>query len=289
MSKKTMIGFLATAALVYLVVIGFMYIFQRHMMHFPNRTRPDPAAYGVQDNVQIVRVTTADGLKLEGWYFAPQDRDKPVIVNFHGNAWNIAERLPKMAGFIRAGYGVLLAEYRGYGGNPGKPTEEGLYVDARAYLKWLREMEGVSPAHIIFYGESLGTGVALQMAAEQSQRKEPVSAVVLEAPYSSVVDVAQSRYFFAPVRWLIKDHYKSTEKIDRVKAPILFLHGTKDRTIPIRFARKLFEFAEEPKTFVTLEGAAHNDLYDYGAETHVLDFLSRIDFSVTKSVEKEEL
>ncbi len=272
-------GFLTTAALVYVIALGFMYFNQRNMMYFPATERPDPAAYGAQDVVEIVRVSTEDGLDLEGWYIAPSEPGKPVIVNFHGNAGHYGDRLGKMAGFVRAGYGLLLAEYRGYGGNPGTVSEQGLYQDARAYLDWLGEKD----VETVLYGESLGSGVAVQMATEHM-----VGAVVLEAPYSTIADVAQSIYFFMPVKWLMKDQYRSTDKIAAIKAPLLIVHGEKDSTIPIRFARKLYQAAVQPKTFVELENAAHNNIYEYGAERHILDFLSGIDFSATNSAEQQE-
>ncbi|GJL84682.1 MAG: alpha/beta hydrolase [Micavibrio sp.] len=278
MSAKV-VNFLAIIVVVYLLALLFMYFNQRGMMYFPATGRPDPATYGAQDVVEIVRVTTEDGLDLQGWYIAPQDQNKPVIVNFHGNAGHYGDRLPKMAGFVREGYGLLLAEYRGYGGNPGKITEQGLYQDARAYLDWLAKKD----VETVLYGESLGSGVVVQMATEHM-----VAAVVLEAPYSTIAEVAQSIYFYMPVKWLMKDQYRSTDKIAAIKASLLIVHGEKDGTIPIRFARKLFQAAVQPKRFVALESAAHNDVYDHGAERHILDFLSGIDFSVTNDAEQKE-
>lgn len=275
-------GFLTTAALVYVIALCFMYLNQRNMMYFPDQERPDPAAYGAENIVEIVRVTTQDGLDLEGWYIAPQAQNKPVIVDFHGNAGHYGHRLPKMAGFVRAGYGLLLAEYRGYGGNPGKISEQGLYDDARAYMDWLAA-KGLEQGQTVLYGESLGTGVAVQMATEHS-----VSAVVLESPYSSIAEVAQSIYFFMPVKWLMKDQFQSTGKIAAVKAPLLIIHGAKDTTIPIRFARKLYQAALQPKSFVALEEAGHNNIYEYGAEERILQFLSGNDFSVTNTKEQKE-
>lgn len=280
-----MTDFLTVLALAYLAVLAFMYFSQRNMLYFPEKTRPDPAAYGAQGLVEIVKVTTADGLALEGWYFPPANPGGLVIVNFHGNAARMADRLPKMAEFINKGYGVLLAEYRGYGGNPGTPSENGLYEDGQAYIRWLRE-RGIGPAQTVLYGESLGTGIAVQLATDHSEGA--YAAVILESPYSTLAEVAQSIYFYMPVKFLMKDQFRSIDKIAAIKAPLLIMHGGKDSTIPLRFARRLFQAAVQPKSFEVLDAAGHNDLYDHGAAALVLDFLKTPGFSVpdVKTIEE---
>jgi fermentation-respiration switch protein FrsA (DUF1100 family) len=229
--------------------------------------------------VQVAKVTTIDGLELEGWYL-PQG-NAPVILYFHGNASHYAARLPKVIDYLNAGYSVLLAGYRGYGGNPGTPTEQGLYDDARAYMEFL-ENQNIPPEKIILYGESLGTGVAVQIATEYK-----TGALVLEAPFSSTADVAQSIYPFVPVRYLMRDQYRSAAKIKNVEAPLLIIHGSQDRTIPMRFGQRLSEASREPRRFITLEKAGHNDLYDHGAAAHVLDFLKTIGLSSRSDVDPE--
>ncbi len=282
-----MTDFLTVLALAYLAVLAFMYFNQRNMLYFPDKNRPDPAAYGAQGMVEIARVTTKDGLALEGWYFPPLNPGGLVIVNFHGNAARMADRVQKMADFINGrGYGVLLAEYRGYGGNPGAPSEQGFYEDGRAYLDWLRE-KGIGPAQTVLYGESLGTGVAIQMATDQSEGA--YAAVILESPYSTLAEVAQSIYFYLPVKFLMKDQFRSIDKIAAIKAPLLIIHGAQDRTIPLRFARRLFQAAVQPKSFEVLDAAGHNDLYNHGAAALVLDFLKTPGFSVPEVKTIEEI
>lgn len=267
--KKAVMDVIAITALAYLCVLIFLSLNQRNMMYHPDTNRPDPAAYGAA-NVEVITVQTKDGLSLNGWFFPPVD-DKPTILYYHGNASNIANRYEKITHFLREGYGVLLAGYRGYGGNPGKPSEQGFYNDARAYISFLHEF-GISNDKIVIYGESIGSGVAVQMAAEQ----KPM-ALILEAPFTSIIDVAQSIYFYVPVKLLLRDRFDSLSKIGNVKAPLLIIHGTADKTVPINFGLTLSKEANPPKRFISITGAGHGDLYDYGAATHVLEFLGKIE------------
>lgn len=269
-TRKKLKSFFFKAITLYVSLCIFMFFYQRHMMYFPDKTRPNPVEAGVPD-VEILKVITQDGLDLEGWYFEPADSGKPVIVFFHGNAGNFAGRGYKVARYIKEGYGVLLAEYRGYGGNPGKPSEFGFYSDGRAYLDWLQKEKGVEAKKIVLYGESIGTGVVVQMASERD-----VAAVVLEAPYSAIIDIAREKYFFLPLSLLMRDQFRSRDRIGQVKAPLLFIQGGRDDVVPIKFGKKLFEAAHEPKTFITISQAGHNNLYEYGAGLHVLEFLSTI-------------
>ena len=164
---------------------------------------------------------------------------------------------------------MLLAEYRGYGGNPGTPSEEGFYADGRAALDFLAARE-VPAARIVLYGESLGTGVAVQLALERR-----VGAVVLEAPFTSAVDVGADIYPFLPVRLLARDRFDSIAKIAAIGAPLLVLHGEADKVVPVRFGRALLAAARQPKEGVFVPGAGHADLYQHGGAGIVLDFLAR--------------
>jgi fermentation-respiration switch protein FrsA (DUF1100 family) len=189
---------------------------------------------------------------------------------FHGAGVHIGYNGFKERLLLDGGYGVFACEYRGFAGNPGTPTDNGLYMDARAVMQWLKE-RGYSESKIVLYGESLGTGVAVQMATEYK-----VSAVVLEAPYSSTLEVAEYLYPFVPVRYLMKDNLDSLSKIGNAKAPLLIIHGTQDSLIPICFGRKLFDAASEPKTFIPVEGAEHPpDLYKRGAGKLILNWLDK--------------
>ena len=198
----------------------------------------------------------------------------PTILYFHGNAGNIGSRIDKIFPFSKAGYGILLAGYRGYGGNAGSPSEQGLLMDGRAALAFLAA-QGATSENIVLYGESLGTGVAVPMAVEAASSGAAVRALVLEAPFTSVVEVASSFYPIFPVRWLLKDRFDSAAIIARIGTPVFVYHGVKDTTIPIRFGRKLYDLAVDPKESLWVKGAGHNDLFAYEADLAVLEFLQR--------------
>jgi hypothetical protein len=212
---------------------------------------------------------TADGLDLVAWYHSPPNQNAPLIVLFHGNGGTIEIRAAKAKTYIGAGFGVLLPEYRGYGGNPGSPSEAGLYADGRAALAFAAA-QGIAPDRWILLGESLGTGVAVQMATEQR-----VAALVLEAPYTSIADVAQSDFPLLPVWWLVRDRFDSAEKIARVGVPLFVVHGERDGTIPVKFGRALFAAASEPKEAMWLPDAGHGVIGKHAVDVAVLDFLKR--------------
>ena len=265
--NKSFVTILIFITLFYTLSVVALFTMQRSMIYFPDKSRPAPVKGAV-----IAKVITQDQLLLEAWYFPASIPSKPVIVFFHGNAGNYGGRLFKAQHYIGAGYGVLLAEYRGYGGNSGSVSEHGLYNDGRAYIDWLVNEKSVQIDNIVLYGESLGTGVAVQMATEYD-----VAGVSLEVPFSSLVDVASNQYPFAPVKYLLKDRFMSIDKIAKINAPLLILHGHKDEVIPFKFARKLFNKAVEPKKITEFPKGGHNDLYDFNAHTHVLGFLAGID------------
>ncbi len=265
-----MLRYLAFGLVAYGAMVGGLYLVQRRLMYFPS---PDPAirepaAYGLPE-MKVVWLTTADGLRLLAWYRPPPAVERPVLVYFHGNAGHIGFRADKVRPYLDAGYGVLLLSYRGYSGNPGRPSEEGLYADGRAALNFLSH-EGVAPDRLVLYGESLGAGVALELA-----RGTPVAAVVLEAPFSSVADVAAHHFRFIPVRPLVRDRFENAAKIASTRAAVLVLHGEQDLVVPVRFARKLLAAAVEPKEARFFPQAGHDDLYDFGAAEAVTDFIGR--------------
>jgi uncharacterized protein len=255
----------------YALFTAAIYLAQRRMMYFPATFLPSPQDAGLK-NAQIVDLHTPDGLKLTSWYVpANNAAQHPTIVYFHGNAGNIAGRTFRIRQYLDAGYGILLVEYRGYGGNPGKPTEQGLYTDGRAAMDFLNN-QGVSPEDIVLFGESLGSGVAVQLATEYKTR-----ALVLEAPYTSAIDVAAEAYWFLPVRLMMKDRFDSLAKINKVHAPVLVLHGEHDRTIPVAHGRKLLSAAKDPRRGIFFEHGGHNDLPNHGSDSEVLKFLKEIE------------
>ena len=260
-------NFIIGCFLFYFLLCVALYFVQRTMIYFPDKTRPTPI-----EGAEVVNVTAKDGQNIQSWYFKGADPDKPVIIYFHGNAGHFGNRIYKAIHYIQAGYGVLLAEYRGYGGNAGPISEQGIYNDARAQINWLVEEKGINTGDIVVYGESIGSGPAVQMATEF-----PIHALVLETPFSSLYEIAAKRYFFLPVRLLLKDHYMNIEKIDSVNAPVLIIHGRRDNTIPFSSGKKLYNKANQPKKFIEIPQANHNNLYEFGAYKDVIDFLAGID------------
>ncbi len=250
----------------YATVTGAMFLGQRRLMYHPGPPPPPPAEVGLPEMAPVTLETT-DGLALLAWH-APARAGRATVVVFHGNAGNLAHRAPKARALIDAGYGVLLVAWRGFGGNPGAPSEDGLYEDGRAAFRFLAG-RGVAPARIVVYGESLGSGVAVQMATEYG-----IAAIILEAPFTSIVDVAARHYWYMPARWLLLDRFDSEAKIGAVAAPILVLHGLRDAVVPADLGRALFAAAPEPKVERLFEDGGHSDLYEHGAGEAVVAFLA---------------
>jgi hypothetical protein len=258
---------LGSALAAYGVLVAGLYVFQRHLLYFPDVRRPelgDLAVLGVRE----ITLKTGDGLSLLSWYLPPRD-GHPAIAYFHGNGGHIGYRAERLRWFARNGYGVLMAEYRGYGGNAGTPSESGLVADGAAALDFL-DGEGIAPNRLVIYGESLGSGVAVFLAAQRE-----VASLILEAPFTSVAEVAQHHYSFIPASALLRDRFDSRAKIGNVRVPILVLHGERDRVVPLRYGRALFDVAPDPKELWLSREAGHEDLVRYGALEAVLDFLRR--------------
>jgi fermentation-respiration switch protein FrsA (DUF1100 family) len=251
----------------YAALLGGLFFFQRQLLYFPDKTRPGLAGLE-QLGVREAILSTEDGLSLLSWYL-PGHPGRPVILYFHGNGGHVGYRVERLLRFAREGYGVLMPEYRGYGGNPGTPTETGFYADARAALDFL-EREGVAPNRLVLYGESLGSGVAVELATQHD-----VAALILEAPPTSVAEVAQHHFPYVPATRMVIDRFDLRSRIGKVRAPILFLHGERDRVVPIRYGRALFNAAPEPKEAWFAPAAGHEDLASYGALDVAVAFIDR--------------
>jgi fermentation-respiration switch protein FrsA (DUF1100 family) len=248
----TIKNILFIAVAVYAAILALLYLTQRRMMYVPDRSRIAPALAGFT-KAEAQEIRTQDGETLVAWYAEPAP-GKPVILYFHGNAGQLANRAQRFDRLTEDGTGLLALSYRGYGGSTGSPSENALVSDARLAYERLRS-SGIAPERIVLIGESLGTGVAVALAAEVK-----IAALVLEAPFSSTVDVAADIYWMFPVRLLMKDQFRSDLRISGVKAPLLVIHGTADRVIPLRFGERIYAMAHEPKTFVRAENAGHQPL-----------------------------
>lgn len=250
----------------YLLCLVIVFFTQRGLMYYPEPTPFRPADLGIEV-LSLVELQNENGDLIRHWYAPPADPRKPALVYFQGNAGDLGNRAHKYAPWLDKGYGLFLIGYRGYG-NPGKPTEDGLYADARQALFHLLDRVD-KPETIVLYGESLGTGLATQMALEF-----PIRGLILEAPFTSYPDVGAYHYPYLPVRWLALDRYDTISKIKAVKAPVLVIHGEADKTVPFEQGKTVFQAAPEPKTGFFPKPAGHGNLYDYGAGEAVEHFLS---------------
>jgi len=257
---------LLLAALGYAGVGASLYLGQRWLLFVPERMRISPADAGLPQAREIL-LDTADGERVIAWH-VPAQAGKPVILYFHGNGGSLSWRAERFRSMTTDGTGLVALSYRGYGGSTGSPSERGLMRDATAAYAFTASRYPVD--RIVLWGESLGTGVAIAAAAAH-----PVARVLLESPYTAVVDVAASMYWFMPVRWLMKDPFRADLSVAKLTVPVLVLHGEKDRVIPIRFAERLYDMIRAPKQFIRLPAAGHNDHDSFGAQHLVRPFIAR--------------
>src|SRR6201997_1071375 len=242
------------ALLGYVAFVALLYFTQRSLQYFPDRLRTAPAVAGLPEAQEVV-LDTADGERVIVWHVPPR-ADKPVVLYFHGNGGSLRGRVDRFRALTADGTGLLALSYRGYGGSSGAPTEAGLVNDALAAYAFTRARY---PAErIVLWGESLGTGVAVALAAHQ-----PVGHLILQSPFTSAADVGAQRYWFVPVGLLMKDQFRSDLRIGKVTAPVLVSHGDRDNIVPMALAERLYGLISAPKRFVRFAGIGHNDL---GAE-----------------------
>jgi fermentation-respiration switch protein FrsA (DUF1100 family) len=258
---------LIAAISVYCALCAFMYFAQRGLMYFPDRTRTAPADAGLPE-AKEEKLVTADGETILVWHIPPRDETKPVVVYFHGNGGALNLRAQRFARLALEGFGVVGVSYRGYGGSSGSPSEPGLIADGIAAYEFA--VKRYSAKRVALWGESLGTGVAVAVASEA-----PVAKLVLETPFTSAVDVGASVYPFLPVRWLMKDQFRSDLRIGSVKAPVLVLHGENDGVVPIRFGEKLYGMIASEKKFARFKAGQHYDLDRHGGLQATIEFLAR--------------
>jgi fermentation-respiration switch protein FrsA (DUF1100 family) len=240
---------LASLAFAYVLIVIALAAFQRRLQYFPDRRLTHLAQTGMRDGEEL-RITTTDGETLVAWFFLAKN-GLPLILYFHGNGGALVDRVPRFRMFTARGYGLLAVSYRGYGGSTGSPTQRGLMQDGDAAYREARA-RGYGGNRIVLMGASLGTGVATALAVSHE-----AAALVLEAPYLSALDVASTHYPFFPVRRLMLDQFRSDLAIRDVHIPVLMVHGEEDDVIPISSAKRLFELANESKTFVSVPDGGH--------------------------------
>ena len=257
--------FLISLLVGYGAIVALAYFAQRSLMYFPERTRTAPAAAGLPQAEEIALVTS-DGERVIAWHVAPRG-DKPVVLYFQGNGGALAWRVERFARIIADGTGLLALSYRGYGGSTGWPSEAGLLRDAEVAYAYAAAR--YPPERLVPYGESLGSGVAVALAAEHK-----VAKIILEAPFTSAVEIGAAAYPFLPVRLLMHDRFRSDQRIGKVTAPVLVLHGERDTVVPIAYGERLYALISAPKKFVRFREGHHSDLDSYGALAAVRDFLT---------------
>jgi uncharacterized protein len=256
---------LIVVSVAYACGLAVLFFVQRSFLFpVPTVVRTSPQEAGFPEAEEHV-LTTADGEKVIVWY-VPAQPGHPVILYFHGNGDFLAGFFGRFRALIADGTGIVALSYRGYAGSSGQPGERGLLLDAAAAYAFTAARYGADK--IVVWGFSLGTGVAVALATEHR-----IGKLILEAPYTSTADVAASVFWFAPVRLLMRDQFRSDQRIAQVKAPLLMMQGANDATIPIVLGERLFTLAHEPKQFVRFPEGGHNDLDNYGAVETARQFI----------------
>lgn len=271
--KSKIIKSLCTFIVFYLTLVGFFFFFQRDIQYSPRGRVYEISRYDLP-NFTEKTIIAEDDAKLLGWYSPPAPNQK-IILYFHGKGGNLADRAHKFKSFAKNGFGVLAITYRGYpGSGSDQTTENGLLLDAKAALKFLLDL-GYKSNDIIFFGESLGSGVALELAAMLPQSTKPFS-IVLESPFSSIASVAKNKYWFLPVDLILHDTFDSESFVKSISAPILILHGTNDKIVPYSEGQKLFAAINSQKKFVTVQNAGHLNFGDEFLIVEMIKFFNEI-------------
>ena len=259
--------FIFLSLIFYLLILLFMYIFQRTFMYHPNVKNTDQTT--VQFKYKEVYIESEKDIKLKSWY-SYLNPNKKTILFFHGNAGELGARTYKLNKFNDLDLNFLIISWRGFSGNNGKPTEQGLYKDAQKAVEWL-EKKGINKKDIVLYGESLGTGIAVELAT-----KSKYSGIILESPYTSMIDMGKRFYPFLPISVLQKDKYNSLKKLSMIKSPILVLHGKSDKLVPFYMGKKIYDAANEPKYYYFPEFDNHMMTYDQDMLKTLSNFVNEI-------------
>ena len=242
MNKKKMyiLSILGLVILIYLTITFVLYYSQRSLLYHPSEN--NYSGDNLMVSIDKVKILTDDNIELISWYHKKKDNYKTILF-LHGNAGSLENRIHKINHFNDMDVNFLIVAWRGFSGNKGKPTENGLYIDAKSAVKWLTN-KGVKEEDIIIYGESLGTGVGTEIAQNKN-----FAGIILESPFTSMVDAGADKYPIFPIRLLLKDKYESDKKIKNIKSPILIMHGEVDKIVPFWMGKKMYELANEPKYY----------------------------------------
>ena len=224
---------------IYFLILVFLYFYQRNLLYHPNENNYSEDKISV--DIEKVRIKTSDNIELLGWYHEKNLKDFKTLIFFHGNAGSLENRIHKLNHFRDMNINFLIIAWRGFSGNKGNPSEQGLYEDGKSAIDWLIK-KGVSEKNLILYGESLGTGVATHLAQNKN-----FAGVILETPFTSMIDAAKKFYPYIPVKLLLKDKFENYKKIKNINLPILIMHGEVDQLVPFSMGKKIYEIANKPK------------------------------------------
>ena len=262
--KMNILSILIALFVAYLILIVFIYFYQRKLLYHPSENN-----YLDETNLnhKIEKIYIQSDTELISWYYN-NNKNYKTILFFHGNAGRLDNRVYKLNELSKLNINYLIVAYRGFSGNQGKPSEIGIYKDSNAAKKWLNE-NGIKDTNIILYGESLGTAVAVDLAS-----KNNFAGMILESPFTSMIKLAKKYYPYLPVKILLKDKYDSENKLNKINAPILIMHGYKDKIVPFEMGKEMFNKSNSPK-------------YKYFNEVddHMMDYNSELIFSIKNFIE----
>ena len=258
-------NYIFAAVFLYLFFGLLLFIFQRRIIFNRSGHPGRPKDYNLFKTKEIL-IPTEDNIDLLSW-LQISDKNLPLLIYFHGNSFHIGDRAYRIQRYIDYKWNILLVSWRGFGGNKGIPTENNLYKDGEAVLKWVSKNTKFTKKQIVIYGESLGSGVAVELGI-----KYHFLSVVLESPFTSIPDIAKKRYKIYPTKFLVKDKFDNFSKIDKLKSPLLILSGKRDEIVPHNHSVRLLNKAKVKKKSVFIDEAIHNNLYDFGIEKDVIAF-----------------
>ena len=254
--------------LIYFSTLVSVYFFQRSLLYHPKENNYFGDKLIV--NIKKVTINTQDNIKLISWYHKKDINNYKTILFLHGNAGTLENRIHKINHFKNININFLIVAWRGFSGNLGIPTEQGLYEDAVSAVRWLKS-NGIEEKNIIIYGESLGTAVAVEIAQNKN-----FAGIILESPFTSMIDAGKAKYPFLPVKYLLKDKYESDKKIKNIKSPILVMHGEVDNLVPFYMGKKIYDLANEPKYFYFSKYDNHMMEYNEKLLKSLNDFINSL-------------
>ena len=260
--------FILSIIFIYLLVLIFLFFYQRNLLYLPNENNYSGDKIVV--DIKKVKIQTSDNIQLLGWYHEKNLKDYKTLVYFHGNAGSLENRIHKLNHFQDMNINFLIIAWRGFSGNNGKPTEQGLYEDGKSAIRWLVK-KGLNEKNLILYGESLGTGVAAHLAQNKNY-----AGIILETPFTSMIDAAKTFYPYIPVNLLLKDKFENYKKIKNIKSPILVMHGEIDQIVPFSMGKKIYEIANEPKYSYFTKYDNHMMEYDEKLVSALKSFLKSL-------------